>query len=88
MKDRWDRLAGGLLLWWAVILHRTVAKREQWLHWQAKRNVYLCRAERKGLSPEEIAKRMHLQVSTVKVKIRNGKKVEREGIKAVEEDAL
>lgn len=80
-------MAGWLQMWWAVVLHRTVAKKERWHLWQARRNLAMCRAERRGVSVQVMAARLGLKETTVQRKVSNGKKVEREGVQAVEEDA-
>lgn len=86
VRRRWNDTAGWLQLVWAVVLHRTVARREQWYRWQARRNLALCRAEDRGLPPREIASRIGLSEGWVKQKIKAGKKVEEVGVDAAVEE--
>jgi hypothetical protein len=87
VRERFDQLVGRLELTWAVVLHRTAAKKEQWLRWQARRNLALCRAEQRGLSPKEIAEGIGLSEPWVKKKIKEGRKVEQVGVEAVVREA-
>ncbi|QIJ61434.1 hypothetical protein [Streptomyces sp. JB150] len=87
MQERLDRVVGWALLWWATLLHRTVAKQEQWHRWQARRNLALCQAEARGRRPKEIADRLGLSEAHVKAKIRDGRKVARVGVDAAAREA-
>jgi hypothetical protein len=87
VRERLDRVVGWLLLSWAVFLHRTVAKQEQWYRWQARRNLALCRAEARGRRPREIADWLGLSEAHVKAKIKEGKKVARVGVDAAAREA-
>jgi hypothetical protein len=87
VRERLDRVVGWALLSWAVFLHRTVAKKEQWGRWQARRNLALCRAEGRGRRPKEIADRIGLSEAHVKAKIKEGKKVAQMGVDAAAREA-
>jgi hypothetical protein len=73
VRRKFDGLAAGVLLRWAVVLHRTVAGRAARDRQIARRDAAIRGAHRRGVPVEVLAARMRLTPSWIR-QVLNGKK--------------
>lgn len=73
MRGKFDGLAAGVLLRWAVVLHRTVAGRAARDRQIARRDAAIRGAHRRGVPVEVLAARMRLTPSWIR-QVLNGRK--------------